>query len=111
MIALGQRAEVGLHADQGVLGGRVLNHVTAAAQRRGTALAFCPQVVLGVHQAQCQLPPFIVGQVGRVVIGGRHAAVEEREGLGAGHIAGQHAVVSADLTHIGADRLHADKQD
>ncbi len=70
MIVLGQRGEIGLHADQHMLGGRVLNHITVPYRRIRAAQAVGAQLMVRVHETGGEFAARILGQIGRVVIGG-----------------------------------------
>ena len=70
VIVFGQRGEIGLHADQHVLGGGILDHIALTYWCIGTAQAVGAQLMLGMHEAGGEFAARVLGQVGRVVIGG-----------------------------------------
>ena len=95
VVGFGERAQVGLHADQHVLARGIREHLAGAVGAFGTEL------VLGMQDASAQFAAGISGQVSRVVVGGRDLIVEHGQRLGRGYIRGQQAIGVADVAHTG----------
>ena len=107
VVVLGERGQVGFHAQQYLLGGGILQHITITDRRIRAAQAFRTQLVLSMHQAGGQLTTGILRQRRRVVVRRGHLIIKQAERLRRGNIRGQYAISGADITHARqGNRLH-----